>query len=157
VVAAKLLGGLPDLAQLPIDELLDVREELSPYVGRFRAAIAELEGTLDDDLRVADLDAAIAEVRKLRVEPELEALQETLRENRLLPTVARAVPLTGSGVVGLAVTTLAGASSLAAASAVAVGLSAAAANEYLRRHEQETQRRKHKLFLLHLAASTSRR
>lgn len=156
-VAARLLGGLPNLAHLPIDELLDVRTQVEPHVGRFRAAVAELEGQLDPGLREADFDAAVAEIRKLRVEPELEALTETLRGDRLLPTLARAFPLTGSGVVGLAVTTIAGAPTLAAAAAVAVGVGAATAKEYLRREDREADRMKNRLFLLHRAAQAGGR
>lgn len=156
-IAARLIGDLPNLTNLPVDELLDVRETVAPYVSRFRAAVAELEGELDEELGADHFDAAVADIRMRRVEPELEALTDSLHENRLLPTIARAVPLTGSGVVALALTTAAGAPTLAAAAAVGVGLMAAAAQEYLRRENKDRERRKQRLFLLHRAGRAARR
>lgn len=156
-IAAHLIGSLPNLRDLPIDELLDVRETVAPHVSRFRAAVAELEQELDEELAADQFDAAVTDIRMRLVEPELEALTDSLRETRLLPTIARAVPLSASGVVALAATTAAGAPTLAAAAAVGVGLTAAAAQEYLRRENKDSERRKHRMFLLHRAGRAAKR
>jgi hypothetical protein len=93
----------------------------------------------------------LSELQHRKIAPEIEALKETLRDNKVIPTLARAVPLTASGAIGLAVTTLVGGPALASAAALLCGVSAAFAKEYLDRFKADAERRKHRLFLLYEA------
>ena len=147
-IAAHLISQVPSLATLPVDELLDIRNRVAPQRARFRAAVAELEAAISTDITDDQFQDALLEMTRLRVEPELEALRETLREERVLPTLARSAPLTASGVIGLAASAAVGGPLLAGVAAVAAGLSGAVAKEYLGRQEREADRRSHRLFLL---------
>lgn len=145
-LAGVVLGSLPNLQHLPTDELLDVRESLASHVARFRAAIADLESGLDN--APGDFAQRVSEIRLRSIDPEIEALNETLQADGLLPTLARGVPLTAGGAIGLAISAAVGGPVLAGAALVSAGLASAVAQEYLRRRTASVERSKNRFFFV---------
>jgi hypothetical protein len=156
-IASGLLTSLPNFNNIPVDELVDLRNAVSPNLARFRAAMVDFQEQLDaSESESEPLKDRIEELRLRTIEPELEELRQTLRENGMVPTVARGVPLSASGAVGLGVSAAIGGPLVAGITAVAAGVSTAIAQEYLRRRGAEGDRRKHRLYLLWQADMASR-
>jgi hypothetical protein len=156
-IASALLTSLPNFNVMPVDELVDLRKAVSPSLARFRAAMVDFQQQLDAGKSEGKpLRDRIEELRLKTVEPELEELRQTLRENGLMSTVARGTPLTASGVVGLGVSAALGGPLVAGITAVAAGVSTAIAQEFLKRRGAEGDRQKHRLYLLWQADMASR-
>lgn len=108
-LAEHLLVSLPNFADAPVDELVDIRSEVRGSLASFRAALIDFEKQINDSGPHPDLASAIAELRLSTIDPELEALNASLADLKALPTIARSMPLSGAGLLGLAATAAIGA------------------------------------------------
>lgn len=88
-LAASLLERLPLFEDASVDELLDIRRELEPYLVRFRSAII----TFSEDIKTASWDADFAfeadQVFQRDVEPAILEIEEAVRSNSYMATLAR--------------------------------------------------------------------
>jgi hypothetical protein len=147
-IAALLISEVPSFPFAGVDEILDLRQRVQPVVERFRGAVAQL---YDDEAQDLDDDAFIAfveEVRVKNVNPELEELRETLRDNGAIVTAARGVPAVAGGALGLGAAVALGAPDLAGVVSLASGVATATTKELVGRHQRAGQQRKHQFFLL---------
>lgn len=83
-VGAGLVARLPALPDVPIDELMDLRQDLSGPLIRFRAAVARLAdqlafSVLDDDQR-----AIIDDAWRTEVQPAIDDIEEGFAEHTLV-------------------------------------------------------------------------
>jgi hypothetical protein len=147
-LAARLIADIPSFPSAGVDEIIDIRGRVEPYLRRFRSAIADLEEKLGSDVLGDDFAAAVDDLKLRQVDPALEELRESLWDDGIKPTAARSVPVLATGSLGLAAAIAVGAPDLAGVAAVAAGGSTAVAKEFLERHQRETERRKNRLFLL---------
>lgn len=147
-LAASMLADIPSFPTASIDEILDIRERVTPQLGRFRAAVADLEEKLNTDIGDEDFVAALDELKLRFVTPELEELRESLRDEGLGQTTSRSVPFLATGALGLGASVAIGAPDLAGAVAVSAGATTAVAKEIVQRGKFDRERKKHRLFLL---------
>jgi hypothetical protein len=88
-LAASLLERLPLFEDASVDEVLDIRHELEPYLVRFRSAIIKFS----EDIKTASWDADFAfeadQVFRRDVEPAILEIEEAVRSNSYMATLAR--------------------------------------------------------------------
>lgn len=147
-LAASMLADVPALPTASVDELLDIRDRVKGQLGRFRAAVADLEEELNAEVGDADFAAEVEDLKLRRVTPELEELRESLRDEGLGQTASRSAPYLASGVLGLGASVAMGAPELASAMAASAGATTAVAKEIVARAKFDRERKKHRLFLL---------
>jgi hypothetical protein len=124
-----LIARLPAFPQLPLDELLDLKAELSSPLARYRAAVGRLERELSQEdsfgaVARGDMDAEIAAVWRNDAAPALVELQEALEQHELVRELGRSAASSARDLV------VSGASlsvALATVADVAAVVSAAAA------------------------------
>jgi hypothetical protein len=154
-----VLARLPTFPTATMSEVVDVRDELSRPLVRFRAEMVSISRGTEVDALDPDFERAAADIWVERVRPALIELDELVREKRLARQFVMALPGGGvAGVVGglitgvMTGTPIAG-TSMAAATASAVGATSAAFNRP--RVEQEIRRRPY--YLLHLTGDLLQR
>src|SRR5436853_2075662 len=148
VLAASMLADIPSFPTASVDEILDIRERVQIQLGRFRAAVADLEQELGENVSSDDFAASVEDLKLRRVAPELEELRESLRDEGLAQTASRTTPYLATGVLGLGASLAIGAPELASAVAVSAGAATAVAKEMVERARFDRERKKHRLFLL---------
>lgn len=139
-VGAGMIARLPAFPQAPLDELLDLKAEMSTSLTRYRGAVAKLQSVIEADLGDIELDAELDVLWTHTVHPALVALEEGFQEHSLVRELARSVTTSVKGLVTqgaglyIALSTIGDITThiAAAASAAGVGLeavgTAAAAN-----------------------------
>lgn len=147
-IANHLVVSIPNFPAASVDELLDVRERVRPHLARFRKAVMDFEDQLDSDVAGADFDAVVSELVAREVDPALEELTQSLRDNGAIQALSRGIPITSGSLLMLGASVALGAPDIAGIIATATGLSTAAAREIQRRFKWDERRRKHQLFLL---------
>lgn len=85
---AVLAGFLPYFTEMPVDEIVGLRRELSVPLVRFRAAMALMSREVDSRPLDDEFEAEIAQRWRSDVEPALLEIRETLAEHGLLRQVA---------------------------------------------------------------------
>jgi len=85
---ASLAGFLPYFTEMPVDEIVDLRRELSAPLVRFRAAMARMSRDVVSRPLDEDFQAEIEQRWRSDIEPALLEIRETLAENGLLRQVA---------------------------------------------------------------------
>ncbi len=147
-LAGELISSVPLFPEANVDEILDLRERLKPYLARFRRGVADLERELNQELAKVDYHAALADLRLHHVDPALEELQQAIHDEDAQSTLARATKPLASSLLGLGVTIAVGAPALTMATAVAAGLSIAAAKEFLERRASRKSMAQNRVFFL---------
>lgn len=147
-LAASMLADIPSLPTATVDEILDIRERVSPHLSRFRAAVADLEEELNTNVGAEDFAVEVEDLKLRHVAPALEELNESIRDEGIGPTAARSAPVLASGVLGLGASVAMGAPDLASVVAVSAGATTAVAREIVERSKLDRERKKHRLFLL---------
>lgn len=147
-IANQLVCEIPSFPQASVDELLDVRERVAPHLARFRKAVGEFDAKLSVDISAPDFDAAVHELSIADVQPALEELRQSLRDNDAIPTLTRGVPLAAGSTLALGASLMFGAPDLAGFVAAAVGVSTTVAREVQHRLTSDKERRANQLFLL---------
>lgn len=114
-VGSGLIARLPAFPEAPMDELLDLRNDLDDPLSRYRRSVAELAQRLRVGPFDAELQADIDHLYRAAVDPALRDLREGFAEHGLVREIVRhlATDVRGvvSGTVGAVV--LLGAASLA--------------------------------------------
>lgn len=83
-----LAGFLPYFTEMPVDEIVDLRRELSAPLVRFRAAMARMSRDVASRPLDDDFYAEIAQRWRSDIEPALQEIRETLAEHGFLRQVA---------------------------------------------------------------------
>ncbi|MCU1372517.1 MAG: hypothetical protein JWO77_3711 [Ilumatobacteraceae bacterium] len=147
-IAARLIAAVPGFPDASVDELVDLRERVSPSLVRFRAAVADLEEEAGASVLDDDFDRSFLDLRLRVVDPALEELRESFEDEGAIGALTRAVPKVSTSLIGFAAALAVHAPDLAGAAALGAGVLAAGADEI--RHQRQTQRdrRSNRFFLL---------
>jgi hypothetical protein len=86
--ATAFMAFLPYFAQLPMDEILDLRRELQEPLVRFRGEMASLSRTFNTRQFDREFRAEVEDAWRQRVEPALADIREALSEHGLLREAA---------------------------------------------------------------------
>jgi hypothetical protein len=100
-LAGELIADLEAFPNADIDVVLDVRDRLERPLASFRSAVSEFSGELKE---MPGTPAFAAEVRALflrRVQPEINALHESIHSMGAREALMRGLPPAAGGVVGL--------------------------------------------------------
>jgi len=151
-IATRLIASIPNFPDASLDELLDVRRRVGPYLARFRSAIVDFEEGILDEILDVGFDQAFEDLFLKEVAPVLEELKQSLQDERAYPTLLRGVPRIAAGVVALGGVFATGGSELASVAVAAAGASNAIAKEFLDRYKYSQERKRNRLFLLFDAA-----
>lgn len=101
MAASALMGRLPTFPNATVDEVLDIREELRPSLTHFRSSLAAIAKGFSSSAWESDFEDEVNAAWVETVHPALEAIEESVRDNRSLLTLA-------AGITGAANTTLPG-------------------------------------------------
>jgi len=149
-LASTLLGALEGFPDADMDVVLDIRERIAGSRTHFRAAMFKAAGELADGPE-PELRAAVAEMRRLFVDPALLEIREQLDELGARRVLLRAASdRTAVAAAAAIVVTVAAATGIGAPLAAAVApFVATAANEAERRAKQMGELRRRPYWLLH--------
>ena len=147
-LAGSLVASLPSFPEAGVDEIMDLRDRILPYISRFRKAVTELESELNRELARNDFAAAVADLRLRHVDPALEELREAVREEGAFPALTRAIPTLSANTLALGAAFAVGAPILAYLAAVVAGASTTVAREIIERRSIEKGLRQNRLFFL---------
>ena len=87
--ASSLFEQLPTFTEITLDEILDIRKELSSSLIVFRGAVAEYAELLESDVWDEDFDAEADKVYEEKVRPAVEAIRLRVEEQGALRGLAR--------------------------------------------------------------------
>lgn len=90
-VGTGLIARLPAFPAAPIDELLDLRADLSDPLVRYRRAASELRGRLLGGPFDADIEGEIDSIWRTQVAPELLTIREAMADHGLVQEMLRLV------------------------------------------------------------------
>jgi len=122
-LGAGLVARLPAFPQAPLDELLDLKEDLNGPLQRYRAVVHKLEADMSQELASPEVDADIQAVWRATVAPALVELEEELTDHSFVRELGRSAAVSARDLV------ISGASltvALATVGDIAVSVSAAA-------------------------------
>ncbi|TYL44834.1 hypothetical protein FXB39_21385 [Nocardioides sp. BGMRC 2183] len=120
-VGAGLVARLPAFPEARIDELLQLRDDLSEPLRQYRAAVVRISKTIPD-MPVAELDGAVQSEWEGTVSPELDAISHGLLEHGLVKELSRQARLDTHKYLGLACTLFVGIDQLTDLSKVLAGV-----------------------------------
>ncbi len=160
-VGSGLIARLPAFSNVPIDEIVDLRTDISSALMRYRVAMSSLSSKLRVGPFDKDVDADIDHLMRVEVAPSLGQLHEELAQHGLIKDVAKNLSTDIKAVItGAAGPTVAiGAASLTdlnalltiATASAPLGMMSAQAflNELIKRRDRQSNAKQHGLFLLY--------
>ena len=89
-IGAGFVARLPSFPHAPMDELVDLRRELSVPLVRYRAAVSRFSGQIPS-LTTAALQTGVSDLWESEVAPALLEINELLAEHSFMKEAARAV------------------------------------------------------------------
>lgn len=105
-MAAGLLDRLPSFPMATMDEIFEIRQELSDPLIRFRREVVDMSRELQDHALDDDFAAYIDSAWTARVEPALLEIREAIQDNRYLRQLTgelmSGTPLAAGATAGLA-------------------------------------------------------
>lgn len=90
-LAQKLMERLPTFDAVPLDELLDIKRELAPYLIRFRSGLMRFGRDIGVGPWSADFPAEAEDWLIREVEPAVQEIEEAVRSNKMHAGVLRTV------------------------------------------------------------------
>jgi hypothetical protein len=158
-VASDFISRAPAFPRAGITEILDIRDELSNPLGRFRGAVADMARRLDAAAHDESFSAEVQELYEAEVEPALLEIAEAIASNTYLRQLidapyssVRELVLGGSAIT-LGLTKLAAMPSLAAGSiATAAGAGDIVARATKRKMDVQAETQTHRLYFLYREA-----
>jgi hypothetical protein len=88
-LVANLFEKLPILELASIDELLDIRKELNPYLNNFRKQIFKFSNEIKSEIWEDDFKKEIEHIFLKDITPALSEIEDSIRSNRYLKTLTR--------------------------------------------------------------------
>lgn len=154
-VGSGLISRLPAFPDAPMDELLDLRSDLSPALTRYRASALDLSASLNPTLG-AELEAQVDDLWAAKVAPALLEIEETLAEHSLVRELAKRATsdvkafLTGGAGVYMGVTAAASLPAVATALAgAALGATPVVGQSAWATVDAHRRAHRHELFYLY--------
>ncbi|MEL6894445.1 MAG: hypothetical protein AAFP84_22845, partial [Actinomycetota bacterium] len=165
-LASSVIGHLPSFDRIPLDELLDIRDDNEVPLARFRAAIARLADDFENRPIDSDFDNEVAHAWRTTVNPALLQVRESFAEHGLLREVASVAAgnptrllAEAGGVVAASQATFASfPNAVTGLSAVGLPMFDVAIRAFKARHDAAAEIRRSAFYFLHLigeAASES--
>lgn len=155
-LSGDLLSRLPLFERATVAEVLDVRRELSAPLSSFRAAVSDFSKQIRSAAWEPGFAGEADVLFREQVEPEVERIEEAVKENRsygeLLRRVARHGGLTRA-VMGAAI---GHASDLSALAGVVLGLGTSAAQALVDQHDRRREIEGNQLFFYYGAGEALR-
>jgi hypothetical protein len=153
--AAHFMQWLPAFPEATVQEIIGIRDELRDPLVRFRAAVIDMESTIECAAHDPDFQAEVEEIFHVRVAPALLEIRERVEDNSSIRALAEVAITDGKGILTAAMTfgmtAHADLSHLVAAAldvtipvGVAVGRAALAQKKVAREIERD-----HQLFMLY--------
>jgi hypothetical protein len=111
MTASALMGHLPTFPGAKVDEVLDIRAELSAPLTQFRSAMVSVSKTFTSEAWERGFEDEIRDAWVGTVHPALQSIEEAVRDNRWLLTIASGLAgatnasfpglaIVGAGIVG---------------------------------------------------------
>lgn len=88
-VGSGLVARLPAFPSAPLDEILDLRSDLSGPLGRYRAAVVRLSARVTAGPFDTDLPLELDDLWATEVQPALDEMDEDLHRHGLVGEIAR--------------------------------------------------------------------
>lgn len=88
MAASALMGRLPTFPDATVDEVLDIRTDLSPSLTQFRSAMVTISKTSMTAPWESDFEDALNDAWVETVHPAIEAIDESVRSNKSLLALA---------------------------------------------------------------------
>lgn len=162
-VATAIFERLPGFSEATIEEIVDVRKELSPHLAGFRKAVIEISSQVESSPWDKDFAHEVEIGLHSRLYPAVEAIQEELRTNSYLGEILQRATknpllLPASSAFGLLLSEATHASALigqVASSIVGAGLHAHDA--YKARQEKKRKAEGNELFFYYRASGLLQR
>lgn len=86
-LASRILGDLPGFSEATIEEIRDIRSELSKYVTRFRKAIIETSRHIESSPWDEEFAHEVERELQLRLHPAVAEIKEQVRTNSYLSEI----------------------------------------------------------------------
>lgn len=134
-LAAEVLGKLPTFEAAGVDEILDVRKELSGELAGFRGAMSEFASKIRAEPWNENFGLEAEEAFVREVEPRVEEIRQAVEANNSLASLARKTGNPYAMATGLSVL-LAGLPVLPAVAAVALGVGIASGATIYSAHKE---------------------
>ena len=156
-LAAGLLERLPQFESAKVDEILDIRRELSQPLVRFRSAVMGIS----TDFKAASWDAGFAlEVEaafRQQIEPTVQELEESVTSNKYLLELAQLLPerallVPGGSALGMALSNFSSLPEIfSQLLGVGAGASLLAGDAYKKWRQKHQEHQGHQLFFYYSA------
>ena len=154
-LSGDLLRRLPTFEEATLAEILDVRRGLEGPLRGFRVAVAGFSREISSAAREPGFAEEADALFREKVEPEVERIEQTVRENRSLEELGRRVLRRGPTRATLGAV-IASASDLSALAGVAMGLGAAGVQALLDQQERLREIRDNQLYFYYVAREVLR-
>jgi hypothetical protein len=126
MTASALMGRLPTFPTASVDEVLDIRTELTPSLTQFRAAMVTISKAFTSTAWEADFEDEVHDAWVESVLPAVEVIDASVRDSRSLSALANSVTgAANASYPGLAIVATGLLGHVDAVAAVGGGLSAA--------------------------------
>lgn len=155
-LASDLLARLPLFEQATVREILDIREELTRPLTRFRSAMIEFSSGIKSASWDSDFISDADQIFRREIEPTILDIEDEIRSNNFIAELARKavdvpVVVSGGSALALAITTL-GLSSIAAlAIGAVVGGGKAAYDAYTEWSKKQRETEQNQMFFYYRA------
>ena len=87
-IAVNLLDRLPGFSEASLDEVVDLRRELAPFLIPFRSAVATFAGEIEAEPYTTEFLDAVDELYERDVAPALQAITEAVHDNSSVREIA---------------------------------------------------------------------
>jgi len=98
VLGTGFISFLPAFTTAPMDEVMDLRSDLSGVLSRYRADVASLRGEMTVSPFDVNSEAEIQALWRTRVDPEIQEIRSAMADHGLVREIVRAV---GGDIRGL--------------------------------------------------------
>jgi len=100
----ELLHSLPAFSRAGLEEVLEIREDLTPHLVRYRATVGEMSTELTSAAHDLEFSAEVGDLLRQRVEPALLEIAEGFNESRRARRVIGEVTTSKEGIGCLGIT-----------------------------------------------------
>jgi hypothetical protein len=99
MTASGLMARLPTFPGSTVDEVLDIRDEMAPPLTQFRAAMVTVSSSFTGKAWEPGFEDELHDAWTQTVRPAVEAIEESVRENRSLLTLAAGTASAGAAAL----------------------------------------------------------
>ena len=154
-----LISRLPTFTEAPFDEVVDLRQDLEEPLGRYRRKVSQLRGHMQTEPFDVHIQAEVDALWRSEVDPAIAVIRQAMADHSLVRELLKSAGTNVmdfvKGVAAPAVLTVFSANMLDLGTAVAAGLTGAAASgptitgALIKRQEGQSIARSHDLYYLY--------